>query len=188
MYTEQSQNGSIKTALAVSTIFQQIQESLMRRSFHWLELQNQYLFVRQLGFSYFAHTFFANALHRTVVQFTESGIMQHIFDENYNFIILNQPEPNSPNVLNLHDLAFGFYIWLVTFGISILVFFIEISVLKFKKNKKLGRLFKRENSYQRQVKFCKIYPSMFDEEYDSTQSILMKSDTLMRFKVRTRYN
>ncbi|KAL7025095.1 hypothetical protein ACKWTF_013339 [Chironomus riparius] len=183
LYANHSQNGSIRVALAVSTVFQHFQESYDKKIYHWLELHNQYLYVRHLGFSYHANVFFTTMLHKTIEQFVEYGIIQHIFDENYDLKILHLSEPNNPTVLTLHELAFGFYIWLGTFGISILAFFIEIIVWMFKNNEKMKTTWsqRRQKRYISQVKHCKIYPSMFDEENGSKN---LKSETFKKFHVQ----
>jgi hypothetical protein len=101
----------------VSSVFQHFQESYQRTSYNWLELNNQYLYIAHFGFSYYAHDFFENALHVTVNQFIDTGIIQHLFDENYDQKFVAQPDENSPNVLSLQDLGFGFYIWLGTLSV-----------------------------------------------------------------------
>ncbi|KAL7025093.1 hypothetical protein ACKWTF_013337 [Chironomus riparius] len=183
LYANYSQNESIRAALPVSSVFQHFQESVDKKSYHWLELNNQLLFVNHYGFAYYGLTFFSTALQQTVNQFISSGILQHLFDTNYNRKFSFRFEQNSPTILTLHALAFGFYIWLATFGISIVVFIIEISVwmLKNIKSKSAGKDNKKYQKYHKRVKHCKVYPSMFDSS--QTQNDIIKPATLKKFKV-----
>lgn len=88
-------------------------------------MNDQYLYISQVGFAYFANTFFSNALLKAVQEFTDSGIIQYLFEKNHNTKQTFPPEENSPNVLNFYDLSFGFYIWLGACCVSVSVFFVE---------------------------------------------------------------
>ena len=60
------------------------------------------------------------------------GIIQHLI-EFYTWSLYYtevEKEQTNPIVLSLDDLAFGFYIWLITFGFSILGFIAEYLVDK----------------------------------------------------------
>ena len=109
--------------------------------------------------------------------------MQHLFDKIYKTQKSYLIDKDPPSVLTLYDLAFGFYIWLATFGISIVVFIIEISVwmLKNIKSKSAGKDNKKYQRYHKRVKHCEVYPSMFDTS--QTQNDIIKPATLKKFKI-----
>lgn len=183
-YTTQSQNGSVRISLVVSDVFQRFQESFNKKYYHWLELNDQYLYVIQLGFSYYAHAFFSNALQRAIQELTDSGIIQHLFAQNYDLKMTHPPEENCPNVLTLHDLTFGFYIWIGAFCITIVVFIIEVTVWMCRKDKsKSYRDIWKRQIFFRKFKHNKVHPAVFSGTDDTIESRRIKSATLMKFKI-----
>jgi hypothetical protein len=184
MYTKQSQNASLRASLAVSDVYQSIQETHNKKFYNWLELKDQYLCVIHYGLTYYSLVFFANALQRAVQELYDSGIIQHIFNTDHNSKPPHPPPENSPNVLSLHDLSFGFYIWIGTFCICIVVFLIEFSMWMCRKDKsKRFKYIRNKESILSQIKHNRVHPAVVKEIDDRSQRKSVNPETLLKFRM-----
>ena len=183
----QSQNGSIRASLVMPDVYQHYEDSQLKEGERWLELNDQYLCVNQIGFTHFANVFFSNALQKAVSAFTDTGVLQYLFECNYHIKRQFQPPENSPNVLNL---SFGFYIWLGTCCISIISFLVEFFMWTCKK-KQTGIQNREENRKAvkvRKIKYAKIYQALYNAKNGAVQNMKIKAETLKKFKILKKNN
>lgn len=182
MFLNESQNGSFKASLLMFDLYQQFDESLRsKKIIHWLELTDQYLYVVQLGFTHFANVFFSAALQKTVEAFTDTGIIQYLFERNYHIKRHYQPLKDVPNVLSFNDLSFGFNIWFGACCVSIIAFLAELLMLMWTMNK--WRILERHNS-AKWINYQKVHPAPDDMHHQQVQSRYIKPETLRKFRVQ----
>jgi len=162
-------------------VYQHFEETLAKKSFHWVELKDQYLYVVQLGLTHFANVFFSTALQRAVEAFTDTGIIQYLFQWNYPIKRLYQPLTDVPRVLTFSDLSFGFTIWFVACCVSIIAFLVELLMLMWRINNK-RRILEKRNSVRR-MNHQKVHPAPNDMHLQPVQSTYLKVETLKKFRV-----
>ena len=168
----------MRASLVMPDLYQRFEESSSKQIQYWLELTDQYLYVNQIGFTHFANVFFSNALQKAVSAFTDTGVLQYLFECNFHLKRQHQHSKKiCSNVLNLHDLSFGFYIWLAACCVSVLVFLVEFLMRMCMKDK-----IQDEHSVRR-IKSSKVYPDFHDRDDKSAQKVTIKAETLHRFRV-----
>lgn len=175
IYLKESQNGSIKASLLIHDVYQHFDEILLKKNLNWLELPNQYLYVNQVGFTHFANVFFSAALQKAVEAFTDTGIIQHLFQLHYPSKRYYQHSEDFPNVLTLQDLSFGFNIWIGACCFSVVAFLLELIMLMCKA---LGK--RIETIQRRQINHEKVHPASSRMDY---QNRSVKAETVRKFRV-----
>jgi hypothetical protein len=80
-----------------------------------------------LAFCTFHHAYNSRLVEKVQTHLVQGGILQHTNDYFLNFeLMAHVDEGSGPNVFSLEFLSFGFYIWFIACGISILAFFAEV--------------------------------------------------------------
>ncbi|CAG9808659.1 unnamed protein product [Chironomus riparius] len=88
----------------------------------------QSLFTHQYGISTFRNHFLFELTDEIVQRFIPMGIIQHSYEFHtwVNFRNIVEDVESTQKVLDVDDLAYGFYIWLGACGISIIGFLLEL--------------------------------------------------------------
>lgn len=141
MLFTQSKNSSAKIATFFQDNSVHLYQSSGRKSFNWMQLKRQTFQVTITGFSFYANHFFFQIIDTATKQFSETGLLKELVSR-YLRDLKKLNVDNYPKVLLVDDLSFGFVIWLVSCGISIVAFLIEIFMMvsEIYKNHKTSRV------------------------------------------------
>jgi hypothetical protein len=125
LYREQINNASAKLAFHMSKSGYNLMKHLHNCSGIFLE---EKLITRPAGIETFKNDFLYQTAEDVLQHTISAGIPQHMVKYHDGITLKIEPEINDdegPKVLALKDLAFGFNIWLIVVGISLLVFILE---------------------------------------------------------------
>jgi hypothetical protein len=87
-----------------------------------------------LGIGVSRNNFIYSLLEKALTPLVEAGIPQYFLDFMLKFYMkVIEEDPSEPKVFSVDDLSFGFIVWVLTCGISIAAFILEVSWVWAKK-------------------------------------------------------
>jgi hypothetical protein len=90
---------------------------------------------KMLTISIVRNSIFSDVLNEVMNELIPSGIPQFLYEYGMWSVYRYKEEkpPNEATILSFSDLEFGFVIWIVVCGISVIEFLLELSIPKLKK-------------------------------------------------------
>jgi hypothetical protein len=165
----QSQNSSAKLALIVDNVFQNFMQLNDNWRNTWNQLEDPFVISHDF-FAFFGASFHFRMFKKLIDRLIDTGVMKYLSDNYYSKPRTFDPIEESPQVLSLDDMIFGFNIWLGACGISLAAFFGEI----------IHRIFTKKPA--KKIKFVKIHP---EHGIDEPKVPELKAETLKMFRVKT---
>ena len=154
----QSQNSSAKLALIIQEKALNYYEIRSKKILSWLRLSDNFQSSAS-GFGFYGSNFFFPIVDNAAQQLFEAGVMNNLVMRILRTKFKIEKVKNA-KVLLVNDLSFGFVIWLVSCGISIVIFGCEmiqmIKVSKFRTRKYKSKIIGERN--YKKIEFAKVHP------------------------------
>lgn len=158
IFLTQSQNSSAKIAIILQDQAMHYLEINAKNFSTWLRLSDNFR-TSTSGFGFYGGNFFFPIVDKTVQQLTDTGIVNNLV-KTVLMTKIKMEKVKNAKVLLVNDLSFGFVIWLMSCGISVVIFACEmiktirVSQLRMQtyENKEIVR-----NRYTK-IEFAKVHP------------------------------
>ena len=126
LYCENIGKSSKKLAFLNTKIFFDSANSFCQGSL--VPVKNVHINVIPAGLSMNKYSFLQPLFNEVMDRIVTAGIPQHFtnFYDDLLFARFHESQEKLPKILTLHDLAFGFILWMIACGISIAGFIVEI--------------------------------------------------------------
>lgn len=176
LYTTQSANASAKISLVVSNLDQFHFMNSFYKYDNWLKLEDFVIEIKHGCFVALQHSFYFKMIDKITNQLIDTGIMKKFV----NLLVYGDMKfykiKDSPEVLRMKDLSFGFNIWLGFCILSIVTYIFEHILLQI-------QICCTRFTLKRILKFEKVYPSLINTKKATNSK--KESKTLDHFKVKS---